>query len=104
MKITYPTSKINSFGGINFANSIIGNAQVFDTIDQMLGTRGVKAQYRYSDLFRSYLLMSLCGGETNDFTVQNLYKQRGSDVGEPIGVLQKIGWKDQKKDFRLHLF
>jgi hypothetical protein len=51
MKVTYSTSKINSFGGINFADSIIGNTQVLDTIDQMLGSRGVRAQYRYSDLF-----------------------------------------------------
>jgi len=72
MKITYSTSKINSFGGINFANSLIGNAQVFDTIDQMLGTRGVKAQYRYSDLFRSYLLMTLCGGECAEDITEHL--------------------------------
>ena len=63
MKITYSTSKINSFGGINFADSIIGNAQVFNTIGQFLDNLFVRAQYRYSNLSRSYLLMSLCGGE-----------------------------------------
>jgi hypothetical protein len=64
MKITYSTSKINSFGGINFADSIIGNAQVLGTIDQMLGSLGVRAQYRYSDLSRSYLLTlpNTCAG------------------------------------------
>ena len=63
MKITYSTYKINSFGGINFANSIIGNTSVYNTIDEMPGNRGIYAQYRYSDLFRSYFLMTLCGGE-----------------------------------------
>jgi len=72
MKITYSTSKINSFGGINFADSIIGNAQVFETINQFLGNRGVRAQYRYSDLFRSYLLMTLCGGECAEDITEHL--------------------------------
>jgi hypothetical protein len=72
MKITYSTSKINSFGGINFADSIIGNAQVFDTIDQFLGNRGVRAQYRYSDLVRSYLLITLCGGECAEDITEHL--------------------------------
>jgi Transposase DDE domain group 1 len=62
MKITYSSEKINSFGGINFADHIIGNSSVYKTIDQTLGMRGIKAEYSYSDLFRSYLLMTLCGG------------------------------------------
>lgn len=77
MKITYSTSKINSFGGINFADSIIGNTQVFDTIDQILGNRGVRAQYRYSDLFRSYLLMTLCGGECAEDITEHLRRELG---------------------------
>lgn len=75
MKVTYSTSKINSFGGINFADSIIGNTQVLDTIDQMLGSRGVRAQYRYSDLFRSYLLMTLCGGECAEDITEHLRRE-----------------------------
>ncbi|MCF8363223.1 MAG: hypothetical protein K9G70_11440 [Prolixibacteraceae bacterium] len=63
MKIIYSSSKINSFGGINFANSIIVNKGICSTIDQLLGSRGIRAGYGYSDLFRSYLLMTLCGGE-----------------------------------------
>ncbi len=62
MKITYSTEKINSFGGINFADSIIDNTSVYKTIDSILGKRGIYATYSYSDLFRSYLLMTLCGG------------------------------------------
>jgi len=63
MKITYSTQNINSFGGINFADSIIGNVSVYKTIDQTLGKRGINAGYSYSDLFRSYFLMVLCGGQ-----------------------------------------
>lgn len=51
-KASYSTSNINSFGGINFADSLIGNVSVYKTIDQMLGNRDVKALYTYSDLFR----------------------------------------------------
>ncbi len=51
-KASYSTSNINSFGGTNFADSLIGNASVYKTIDQMLGNRDVKALYTYSDLFR----------------------------------------------------
>ncbi len=62
MKITYSSEKINSLGGINFADHIVKNTPVYKTIDETLGQRGVKAEYPYSDLFRSYLLMVLCGG------------------------------------------
>jgi len=72
MKITYSTSKINSFGGINFANSIIDHTSVYNTIDEMLGNRGIYAQYRYSDLFRSYFLMTLCGGECAEDITEHL--------------------------------
>lgn len=63
MKVTYSTQNISSFGGINFADSIIGSTSVYKTIDQALDKRGINAEYSYSDLFRSYLLMVLCGGQ-----------------------------------------
>lgn len=72
MKITYSSEKINSFGGINFADHIINNASVYKTIDQTLGMRGIKAEYSYSDLFRSYLLMVLCGGECAEDITEHL--------------------------------
>ena len=77
MKITYSTSKINSFGGINFANSIIVNKGICSTIDQLLGKRGVRAGYSYSDLFRSYLLMTLCGGECAEDITEHLRGELG---------------------------
>ncbi len=77
MKITYSTSKINSFGGIHFADSIIGNAQVFGTIDQLLGSRNFRAQYHYSNLFRSYLLMTLCGRECAEDIKEHLRQELG---------------------------
>jgi hypothetical protein len=72
MKITYSSEKINSFGGINFADHIIGNASVYKAIDQTLDMRGIKAEYSYSDLFRSYLLMTLCGGECAEDITEHL--------------------------------
>ena len=67
MKITYSSEKINSFGGINFADHIIGNSSVYKTIDQTLGRRGVKAEFSYSDL-----LMVLCGGECAEDITEHL--------------------------------
>ena len=55
MKITYSKENINSFGGINFADKIIENVSVYETIDQILGKRGVSAKYSYSDLTRKIL-------------------------------------------------
>jgi hypothetical protein len=62
MKVINSSENINSFGGINFADSILANASVYKTIDQFLGSRGTKATYSYSDLIRSYQMMGFCGG------------------------------------------
>ena len=71
-KITYSSETINSFGGINFADHIVRNASVYETIDKTLGGRGIKAEYSYSDLIRSYLLMVLCGGECAEDITEHL--------------------------------
>lgn len=72
MKITYSTDNINSFGGINFADHIIGNASFYELIDQELGARSPGARYSYSDLIRTYLLLTLCGGECAEDVTENL--------------------------------
>jgi len=72
MKVTHSSSKINSFGGINFVNRIISNSKLFDKIDQLLGNRDVRTKYQYSDLFRMYLLMTLCGGEWAEDITEHL--------------------------------
>jgi len=64
MKITYSSENINSFGGINFADHIVRNASVYKTIDQTIGGRGVKAEYSYSDLIRSYLSTHIAAKST----------------------------------------
>lgn len=77
MKITYSTENINSFGGINFADSIISNTGVYNIIDQILGSRGSKASYSYSDLIRSYFLMILCGGQCAEDITEHLQGELG---------------------------
>jgi len=72
MKVTYSTSNIKSFGGLNFADRIISNTSVYQTIDNELGSRGVRAIYSYSDLIRSYLLLTLCGGECAEDITEHL--------------------------------
>jgi len=74
-KVSYSASTIDSFGEINFADSLTGNASVYKTIDQMLGNRDVKAQYTYSDLFRSYFLLTLCGGECAEDITEYLRRE-----------------------------
>ncbi|WP_010522270.1 hypothetical protein, partial [Aquimarina agarivorans] len=63
MKITYSSETINSFGGINFADHIVSKSSIYQLIDQKLGSRSSKSTYCYSDLIRSYFLLTLCGGE-----------------------------------------
>lgn len=50
----------------------------------MLGNRDVKAQYTYSDLFRSYFLLTLCGGECAEDITEHLRRElsqvKGFDV------------------------
>lgn len=72
MKITYSTEKINSFGGINFADNIIKQNSLYTSVDQSLVNRGVKSTYSYSDLIRSYFLLILCGGECAEDITENL--------------------------------
>jgi len=81
MKITYSKENINSFGGINFADSIIGNTSVYKTIDQTLGQRGIKAGYSYSDLFRFYLLIVLCGGGCAEDITEHLRSELSQAKG-----------------------
>jgi hypothetical protein len=75
MKITYSTEKINSFGGINFADQIIKQNNLYGLVDQSLGTRGTKVTYAYSDLIQSYLLLILCGGECAEDITENLRRE-----------------------------
>jgi hypothetical protein len=75
MKITDSKENINSFGGINFADHIIGNTSLYQIINQELGERGTKATYSYADLVRSYFLMTLCGGECAEDITENLRRE-----------------------------
>lgn len=81
MKITYSKENINSFGGINFADHIISNSSLYATINQELDQRGSKATYSYSDLVRSYFLLTLCGGECAEDITENLRKELGQVKG-----------------------
>ena len=72
MKITYSNSKIKSFGGINFADLIISKSSTYQMIDQALGNRGIRPEYNFSDLFRSYFLLTLCGGECAEDITEHL--------------------------------
>jgi hypothetical protein len=75
MKTTYSKDKINSFGGINFADHIIDKSSIYQTIDKELGKRGANAIYSYSDLIRSYLLLTLCGGDCAEDISENLHNE-----------------------------
>lgn len=64
MKVTYSTGKYQpNVRKKDFIDRIIENACVYKIIDQIRVRRKVKAIFRYSDLIRSYLLLTLCGGE-----------------------------------------
>ncbi|MEA1877869.1 MAG: IS1380 family transposase [Bacteroidota bacterium] len=77
MKNTYSKENIHSFGGINFADKIIDKASIYKSIDNILGNRGLRAGYPYSNLFRSYMLMVLCGGECAEDITEHLRSELG---------------------------
>ena len=72
MKITYSKENINSFGGLNFADSVINKSSVYQLINQELGSRGSRSTYSYADLIRSYFLLTLCGGQCAEDITENL--------------------------------
>lgn len=72
MKVTYSTSKISAFGGLNFTDKLLKDHNIFAHIDNYLGDRGLLAQYTYSDLFRSYLSLALCGGACAEDITEHL--------------------------------
>jgi hypothetical protein len=63
MKVNYSKDNICAFGGLNFTDKLIKDHGIFDVIDNTLVVRGVLVQYKYSDLFRSLLSLTLCGGK-----------------------------------------
>jgi hypothetical protein len=62
-KVQKLSQKITPFAGISYVNSEFNNCGLSQLIDTELGTRGVKAEYSYSDIFRSWFNLFLCGGE-----------------------------------------
>ena len=75
MKITYSTDTISAFGGLNFVNNSLEKADIFNFIDNSLSDRGLQSKYTYSDIVKSYLLMTLCGGECAEDITINLHKE-----------------------------
>lgn len=72
MKITYSSEKIKSFGGINFADYILSTNKFYESIDSSLGLRSSKSTFNYSDVIRSYMNLTLCGGECAEDIAENL--------------------------------
>ena len=75
MKITYSTDTVSAFGGLNFVNNSLEKADIFNFIDNSLSDRGLQSKYTYSDMVKSYLLMTLCGGECAEDITINLHKE-----------------------------
>jgi hypothetical protein len=62
-KIEKISQTISPFAGISFINEEFNNCGLKQLIDTELGTRGVKALYSYSDIFKNWYDIFLCGGE-----------------------------------------
>lgn len=72
MKVNYSKDNICAFGGLNFTDKLIKDHGIFDIIDKALGDRGIFSQYKYSDLFRSLLSLTLCGGKCAEDITEHL--------------------------------
>jgi hypothetical protein len=62
-KIEKVSQTITSFGGIYYVNSEFDKSGLCQLIDNELGVRVQKSGYSYSDIFRNWLNLFLCGGE-----------------------------------------
>lgn len=63
MKITYSSDKINPFGGLSFVDKLLSNSDVYNLVDNELGSRSVKAVYSYADIIKSLWMITLSGGD-----------------------------------------
>ena len=54
------------------------NAGIYQFIDNELGARSKSSTYSYSDLFRSYLSIILCGGDCAEDISEHLKKELSS--------------------------
>ena len=61
-KIAIKNEKITAFGGINFVLDKF-DALLGDVIDHMLGKRSTAIGYQYSEIFRSFFALFMCGGD-----------------------------------------
>jgi hypothetical protein len=62
-KIEKLSQNISPFAGISFVNEEYYKCGLSQLIDTELGARGVKTEYSYSDIFKNWYDIILCGGE-----------------------------------------
>jgi hypothetical protein len=63
LKIVKKSKNITPFAGISFVNSEFNNCGMSHLIDNELGNRASNAGFSYSDIFRNWTNLFLCGGE-----------------------------------------
>ena len=62
-KIVKVSKNITPFAGISYVNYEFNNCGMSQLIDKELGNRVTKVGYSYSDIFRNWTNLVLCGGE-----------------------------------------
>jgi hypothetical protein len=66
MKVTKSLEKINPFGGFNFCVKLLKDIGIPALFDRELGSRGKKAEFKYSDILQSHLAIYLNGGDCTE--------------------------------------
>ena len=62
-KIVKLSKNITPFAGISYVNAEFFRSGLAQLIDTELGSRSKEAKYAYSDIFRTWFNLFLCGGE-----------------------------------------
>jgi hypothetical protein len=62
-KLVKKTDNITSFGGIYFVNDLFSHTRLGQLIDHQLGIRISTCGYTYSNIFRNFFNLYLCGGD-----------------------------------------
>ncbi len=72
-KIEKSNQIINPFGGINYINSYIKDAEILELIDNQLGSRAKQAKYSYSDLILNLWNVFFTGGDCAEDINEHLH-------------------------------
>lgn len=82
MQINYSTQKFTPYGGLIIIDQFLKNKGIPKLIDQHLGSRGLFAQYKYSDILMNIVYSQLSNGSA----VEDIHELRQKHLAESFAI------------------